>query len=206
MAPVGVVKIMSILPFGPGFSNQRKWKRIHDERLDGVLKVHKQYRIELHWFFRTESQLRSVRVEANQTLGDAAIYLHAVAKQYTVESLPYILSEISEEWLYEKQVDARLKRFAYLEKKLLRKITAMQTSILRIEELQEITENTDRALRDLLGKARGISAPVLEPMQYNRPLEPDLHLPHQIYLTAKTLRELIEQPGISEDTRRIIEE
>ena len=108
----------------------------------------------------------------------------------------------------EKQVDAKVKEFEEASRKLERKITAMQSAIPRLEEIRESVVNADQALQDLLSKAKAILAPALESAEVNveDTPQPDLHLPHQIYLTAKALRELIEQPGISDDIRRIIEE
>ena len=108
----------------------------------------------------------------------------------------------------EKEVAVKLEEFAEAEIKLGRKIMAMQNSVPRLREIQESIESTDRALQDLLSKAKAIPAPGLEPAEVDveDTPQPDLHLPHQIYLTAKALRELIEQPGISNDIRRIIEE
>ena len=109
---------------------------------------------------------------------------------------------------FEKKVTAKLVEFDEAEKKFRSKITAMSISTRRIKELLGSVENTDRALQDLLKKARSIPAPESDPVEdvTDGPAEPDFHIPHQIYMTAKTLRELIEQPGISEDVRRIIEE
>lgn len=109
---------------------------------------------------------------------------------------------------FEKLVTTKLEEFAEVELKLGRKITAMKNSAPRLREIRDSVESTDQALQDLLSKAKAVPASDLGPAEVNVEYhpEPDLHLPHQVYLTAKTLRELIEQPGISDDIRRIIEE
>ena len=106
-----------------------------------------------------------------------------------------------------KRVDAKLKEFATAESKLIRKTAVMQTATLRIKEIQESVDNCDQALQDQLQKARALPDPaVISLAAEDRTTEPDLHLVHQIYVMAKALRELISEPGISDEIRRIIEE
>ena len=109
---------------------------------------------------------------------------------------------------FEKKVTAKLEELAEAEIKLRGKITAMQSSMPRIGEILISVQETDQALQELLQKARGLPAPDPKPQEANleEQSEPDLQLPHQIYLTAKTLRALIEEPAISDDIRRIIED
>ena len=108
----------------------------------------------------------------------------------------------------EKTVTAKLQEFADAEILLRRKTTALQSSIPRISEILGSIEETEQALLALLQKARALPDPNLPPPgeSLEGDSEPDLHLPHQVYLTAKALRALIEEPAISEDLRSIIEE
>ena len=108
----------------------------------------------------------------------------------------------------EKTVTAKLHEFADAEILLRRKTTALQSSIPRISEILGGIEETEQALVALLQKARALPDPKLPPpsQSLDGNSEPDLHLPHQVYLTAKALRVLIEEPAISEDLRSIIEE
>ena len=295
---------------------QRKWKKIHDERLAEVVTVQNEAETVYDGLVKLGEQLGRARVQASKTLEDAALYLRAVAKQFELESLPDIPDDILEEWIslrseisktlglgvtgsvasaatagagsivytaaglfgvastgariaglsgaaahsarlawigggaiaaggggvalgstilnvlskanialapialaagvwgekkahdFEKKVTAKLEEFDEAEKKFRRKITAMRSSNPRLKELLGSVENTDRALQDLLKKGQAIPAAESKPAEDDPdvPTEPDFHIPHQVYLTAKTLRELIEQPGISDDIRRIIEE
>ena len=108
---------------------------------------------------------------------------------------------------YEKRVTAELKELTEAEIKLRRKSTAMPKAMLRIEEIQGSIENTNQGLKELLAKAKALPSPTVNPLDIeDGTVEPDLHLAQQIYLTAKALRELLEQPGIPENIRRILEE
>ncbi len=107
----------------------------------------------------------------------------------------------------EKKVTDKVQEFADAEAKLRRKMTAMQLSITRAGEIQDSVQETDTALKNLLQNAETLKLGAMELAVNSDELRrPDLHVAHQIYLTAKTLRELIEQSAISEANRRIIEE
>ena len=56
-----------------------------------------------------------------------------------------------------------------------------------------------------LHQSRLLLLPLLQVVAIKLEDRPDLHIAHQIYLTAKALRELIEEPAISDSSRRIIE-
>ena len=295
---------------------QRKWKRIHDDRYSDLESVQKQAEAVYEEFAASGENLGHKRVQASNTLQEAAQYLRGVAKHYQMDSLPEIPDEDLEEWvalqsdlakslslgiagstasgvtaaggtiLYtaaglfgvastgtriaglsgaaahgarlawigggalaaggggaalgstvlnvlskanvvtaplalaagfwsekkahdlEKTVIAKLQEFTEAEILLRRKITAMQNSIPRIDEFMTSIEETEQALLHLLQKARALPDPDLsvQEKELEKKAEPDLHLPHQVYLTAKTLRALIAEPAISEDIRRIIEE
>ena len=295
---------------------QRKWKRIHDERYSELQFVQREAEAVYEDFAASGETLGHKRVQASNTLQEAAQYLRGVARQYQMDSLPEIPDEDLEEWItlqselakslgpgiagstvsavtaaggnilytaaglfgvastgtriaglsgatahgarlawigggalaaggggialgstilnvlskanvataplalaagfwcekkahdLEKTVIAKLQEFAEAEILLRRKITAMQNSIPRIAEIMGSIAETEQALLDLLQKARALPDPELSAQEegLQRKAEPDLHLPHQVYLTAKALRALIEEPAISDDIRRIIEE
>ena len=312
----GGVAVISLGMTAHSALKQRKWKKIHDERLAQVRSVERTVQRRHRQMNRAGEALGRVKVEASETIEEAALYLRAVAKQYDLESIPDVPNEVLGEWvslrseiakslglgiggaafssatasagsaLYtaaglfgmastgariaglsgaaahsarlawigggavaaggggvalgasvlnviniagvvtapialgagvwnekkahdlEKEVTAKLAEFDKAEVKLRRNLTAIQSSTPQIEELQGSVENTDKALQDLLQKAKALPLPSPSPVPDNcaGDTEPDLHLPHQIYLTAKTLRELIERPGISEANLRILEE
>ena len=331
----GVAAAVSLGINAHSFWKNRKWKKIHEERLAELLIVQGEAEAVYDELIRAGERLGYARVQASKTLDEAALQLRAVAKQYKLESLPDIPDEILAEWvslqseisqslgiglgavatstatavapsaLYtaaglfgvastgtrisglagaaansarlawigggaiatggggvalgstilnvlskanfvtapiglltaawgekkardlEKKVIAELEEFKEAERKLREQITAMQLSVPCMEEIFSSVQEVDQALQDLLQKARAIPAQeskgvlnswwqafrllpfvrqVFRLLPFVRVPEPDLHLPHQIYLTAKNLRELIEQPGIPESARRIIEE
>ena len=320
----GGVAAVSLGITAHSFWKNRKWKKIHEERLAELLIVQGEAEAVYDELIRAGERLGHARVQASKTLDEAALQLRAVAKQYKLESLPDIPDEILAEWvslqseisqslgiglgavatstatavapsaLYtaaglfgvastgtrisglagaaansarlawigggaiatgggvalgstilnvlskanfvtapiglltaawgekkardlEKKVIAELEEFKEAERKLREKITAMQLSVPCMEEIFSSVQEVDQALQDLLQKARAIPAQeskgvlnswrqAFRLLPFVRVPEPDLHLPHQIYLTAKNLRELIEQPGIPESARRIIEE
>ena len=126
----------------------------------------------------------------------------------------------------EKVVTAKVKEFSDAEAKLRQKTTIMRLSITRADEIKISVQETDIALQDQdqLRKAESLSwAKFLRALKLTlnwisywvksviglRPEErpqPDLKEAHRIYQTSKALRELLEQPAISEANRRIIEE
>ena len=108
----------------------------------------------------------------------------------------------------EREVTAKVKEYARSEAKLRSKMTAMRASTARAREVRHSVQETESALKELLRRAKALPPTALAPAEEQRvgPSKPDMHAAHQIYLTAKTLRELIEQPAISESNRRIIEE
>ena len=312
----GVVGAVSLGMTAHSALKQRKWKKIHDEKLEEVRTIERRVQSSHRQMNRAGEALGRIKVQASETIEEAALYLRAVAKQYDLESLPDVPNEVLGEWIslrseiakslglgiggaafssaaasagsalytaaglfgmastgariaglsgaaahsarlawigggamaaggggvalgatilnviniagvvtapialgagiwtekkahdLEKEVTAKLEEFAKAEVKLRRKLNAIQSSIPHVRELQDGVENTDQALRNLLQKAKALPLPASTSAQNDSAdaAEPDLHLPHQIYLTAKTLRDLIEQPGISEVNLRILEE
>jgi hypothetical protein len=311
---------------------QRKWKKIHDERLADLQNVQRQAE-EIHSQFQTAGEsLGRVKVQAADTLKEAAVYLNGVTKQYRTESIPEIPSDILKEWItlqseiaeslvigvagaalsgvtaavgtalytaaglfgvastgtriaelsgaaansarlawigggavaaggggvalgstilhvinganvvtapigvaagiwnekkahdMEKEVTGKIEEFAAEGAKLRRKMTVMQASAKRAGEIEGSVRETDDALKEQLRKAKAFSwNKVVKPLKLVgnwtwywaktligrkpkvRP-QPDLHEAYRIYRTATVLRELIEEPAISEDNSRIIEE
>ena len=109
----------------------------------------------------------------------------------------------------EKKVTAKIEEFAAVECKLLRKMPLIQSSISRASEIEASVQEANSALQKQLGEAEALSLEgVQEPMGLEPEVltNPDFHEAYRIYLTAKALRELIEQPAISEEQRGIIEE
>lgn len=312
----GVVGAVSLGMTAHSALKQRKWKRIHDDRLEELQTIERKVQSNHRQMNLAGEALGRIKVQASETIEEAALYLRAVAKQYDLESLPDVPNEVLGEWIslrseiakslglgiggaafsgaaasagsalytaaglfgmastgariaglsgaaahsarlawigggavaaggggvalgatilnviniagvvtapialgagiwtekkahdLEKEVTAKLEEFARDEVKLQSKLTAIQGSFPQIKELQSSVEETHEALRDLLDKAKALPLPNPNPVHVDEAgvAEPDLHLPHQIYLTAKALRELLEQPGISDDIRRIIEE
>ena len=78
---------------------QRKWKKIHDERLTEVQAVQKQAENVYSVLKISGESLGRVRVQATDTLKEAAVYLSRVTKQYRTESIPEIPSDILKEWI-----------------------------------------------------------------------------------------------------------
>ena len=78
---------------------QRKWKNIHDERLAEVQAVQKQAENVYSVLKFSGELLGRVRVQATDTLKEAAVYLNGVTKQYSTESTPEISSDILKEWI-----------------------------------------------------------------------------------------------------------
>ena len=298
-----------------GTLKQRKWKKIHDERLNSLQSVQKDA-VAVHSELESEGySLGHQRIEASETLEEAAEYLKAITKEYELEFIPEIPSDALEEWInlryeiakslttgataatltgvtasassalytaaglfgiastgariaglsgaaaqsarlawigggavaaggggialgttilnvvnvanvvtapialaagiwtekkahdLEKEVTAKVGEYARSEAKLRSKMTAMRTSTARAMEIRHSVQETDSALKDLLRSAKALPPIALPPADEHEVGlgKPDMHTAHQIYLTAKTLRELIEQPAISETNRRIIE-
>lgn len=78
---------------------QRKWKKIHDERLAEVQAVQKKAENVYSVLKISGESLGRVRVQATDTLKEAAVYLSGVTKQYRTESIPEIPSDILKEWI-----------------------------------------------------------------------------------------------------------
>ncbi len=108
----------------------------------------------------------------------------------------------------EQEVNEKIGQLNQTEAKLGLKASTMRTAMLRIKELKTGIENGDKAVQDLLAKARALPLPALNAPEgsVNVPVEPDLHLPHQVYLGAKTLRSLIEEPALNSAQRAILEQ
>ena len=82
-----------------GTLKQRKWKKIHDERLNSLQSVQKDA-VAVHSELGSAGySLGQLRIEASETLQEAGEYLKAIPKKYELESIPEIPSDALEEWI-----------------------------------------------------------------------------------------------------------
>lgn len=327
-----VAAVASLGMTGHSAVKQRKWKKIHDERLAEVQAVQEEVNQFYTQLETVGKSLGQARIQAVNTLKEAAEYLHAVLKNYGMEDSPQIPSDFLREWIdlhseigkslgagvagaavsgvtasagsalytaaglfgvastgtriaslsgaaansarlawigggavavggggmalgttilnvlskanivtapiglaagiwsekkahdLEKTVITKVQEFAEAEAKLRQKITVMQVSITRAGEIERSVQETDLALQNQLRKAkawswgkssRALTLSVNWIWYWTKSLvgrkpkaqpQPDLHEAHRIYETAKSLGKLIEEPAITEDNRRILEE
>ncbi len=78
---------------------KRKWKKIRDERLAELQAVQREAKEIRNQLLTAGESLGRVKVQASDTIEEAAKYLGAVAKQYEMESLPQIPADILKEWV-----------------------------------------------------------------------------------------------------------